>query len=116
MTGLVVVHCCGCGRAITRGQRGLKGNGNALCLNCLGARQAPFAERLRAYRLAAGLTQDELAQRSGLSATSVWQYEQGEAVPRAGTLARLVEILGSGLAPPATAAVRARPPRQVAGR
>lgn len=57
----------------------------------------PFGERLRRERLLAGLTQEELAERAGLSATSVWQYEQGEALPRGKSLSRLTAVLGDGL-------------------
>jgi DNA-binding XRE family transcriptional regulator len=107
VAGLAVVHCANCDREIARGRPGLQGREAVLCLDCLAARpEAPFAQRLRAYRLAAGLTQDELAERASRSPTSIWQYEQGEAMPRAGTLARLVEVLGPGLAAPAR---RAKP-------
>lgn len=87
---------------IVRGRRGLLGRGTAVCLDCLASQpEAPFAERLRACRLAAGLTQEELAERAGLSPTSIWQYEQGEALPRAGTRACLARVLGPGLSSPA---------------
>ena len=56
-----------------------------------------FGTLLRRYRIAAGLTQEELAERAGLSATSIWQYEQGEAVPRGGSMARLAGVLGDGI-------------------
>lgn len=98
----VVVRCGSCGREIVRGKRGLQGREAALCLDCLASQPgASFAQRLRAYRLAEGLTQEELAQRAGLSPTSVWQYEQGEAAPRANTLARLARVFGPGFGPPA---------------
>ena len=39
---------------------------------------APFGERLRHLREAAGLTQEELAERSGLSAKGISDLERGE--------------------------------------
>ena len=94
---LGVVRCDRCGREIVHGRRGLPGREAALCLDCLASQpETPFPQRLRAHRLAAGLTQEELAERSGLSGTSIWQYEQGEAVPRATSLARLAKVFGPG--------------------
>jgi DNA-binding XRE family transcriptional regulator len=98
--GAVTVVCCDdCGREITRGRRVLEGREDDLCLDCLASRpEVPFARRLRAYRLVAGLTQQELAERAGLNTTSIWQYEQGETAPRSSSLARLAAVLGEGLA------------------
>ena len=47
-------------------------------------------ERIRAARLAAGLSQAELARRAGTSQPAVNRYEQGRTVPAAGTTERLV--------------------------
>jgi DNA-binding XRE family transcriptional regulator len=101
---LAAVRCGACGREITH-RRLDQGRGAALCLGCVAFHpEADFARRLRAYRLAAALTQGELAGRAGLSTTTVWQYEQGETVPRAPSLARLAAVLGGGLAGQARAA------------
>src|SRR5579859_5875798 len=51
-------------------------------------------ELLRRYRLAAGLTQEALAERSGLSARSIQHLERGETRPYRDTLQRLVKALG----------------------
>jgi transcriptional regulator with XRE-family HTH domain len=59
---------------------------------------APFAERLRACRLAAGLTQAELAARAGVSASAIVNYERGSARPRPRRLAALARVLGPDLA------------------
>ena len=54
-----------------------------------------FADVLRRYRIAAGLTQEELAERSGLSARGISDLERGARVrPRRDT----VEMLASALA------------------
>ena len=96
------------------------GGGTASCISCgqpaLGDRPAPrcvacraadpaasFAERLRALRLAAGLTQAGLAARAGVSATAVSGYECGPRRPRPRLLAALARVLGPGLGDPAGA-------------
>jgi DNA-binding SARP family transcriptional activator len=53
-----------------------------------------FGDLLRAYRLAAGLTQYELAIKSGLSIAALRDYEQSRRHPRARSLAALVGALG----------------------
>ena len=54
-----------------------------------------FAQLLRRYRLAAGLTQAELAERAGLSVYSISNLERGVGhVPRPATVRLLAEALG----------------------
>ncbi len=53
-----------------------------------------FGDLVRAYRLAAGLTQHELAVKSGLSIAALRDYEQSRRHPRARSLAALVGALG----------------------
>src|SRR5436190_23859464 len=56
---------------------------------------APFAGRLRRLRLRAGLTQEELADRSGLSVEAISALERGfRRHPRRATLALLADALG----------------------
>jgi predicted ATPase/DNA-binding CsgD family transcriptional regulator len=59
-------------------------------------RKAPtFGELLRHHRIAAGLTQDELAQRAGLSARAVSDLERGlHRAPHRDTMRRLADALG----------------------
>ncbi len=72
--------------------------GAALCLRCLAQRpQAAFAQRLKAFRLAAGLTKAELAERAGLREQALRQYEDGGREPRWRQLVLLVRVLGPGL-------------------
>jgi predicted ATPase/DNA-binding XRE family transcriptional regulator len=53
-----------------------------------------FADLLRRYRLVAGLSQEALAERAGLSAKAIGALERGErTTPRADTLNRLAEAL-----------------------
>jgi len=63
----------------------------------MGARMdEAFAELLRGYRLAAGLTQEALAERAGLGVRSVQALEGGDSRPQRDTLRRLVDALALG--------------------
>src|SRR5215471_7189359 len=54
-----------------------------------------FGEVLRNHRRAAGMTQEELAERAGISPRSISGLERGEgATPRRDTVAQLVQALG----------------------
>ena len=52
-----------------------------------------FGERLRSTRLAAGLTQSELVNRSGIPKPTLSRYENGHVMPSLQTLGRLAEAL-----------------------
>src|SRR5437870_3518873 len=53
-----------------------------------------FGERLRRYRARAGLTQEELAERAGLSVRGLSDLERGvRRFPYPDTLARLADVL-----------------------
>lgn len=70
----------------------------------LAAGGASFGARLRRARLAAGLTQEELAERAGLSARGIQDLERGlRATPQRETVRRLAAALG---VPPGEAAAR----------
>jgi transcriptional regulator with XRE-family HTH domain len=56
-------------------------------------RQPTFGSVLRDHRLAAGLTQEALAERSGVSARGVQLLEAGTVRPRRSTIAELVRAL-----------------------
>jgi hypothetical protein len=70
----------------------------AYCLDCLPA-DAPFGVRLKAHRLAAGLTLGALATRSGIRYQRLSAYERGAEEPAWGNLVRLVGALGPGVLP-----------------
>jgi transcriptional regulator with XRE-family HTH domain len=56
---------------------------------------AAFGARLAAFRRSAGLSQDELAERSGLSIRAVGDLERGRTRwPFPGTVLRLADALG----------------------
>lgn len=61
----------------------------------MGSTPSTFGTLLRRYRLAAGLTQEELAERSGLSARGISDLERGERTrPHRGTIEMLSDALG----------------------
>jgi transcriptional regulator with XRE-family HTH domain len=93
-----VVRCRACGAEVAAGHQLLERNLAPLCLPCLAKwPDAPLAERLRSHRLAAGLTQVELARRAGVPEQSIGRYERGEKSPGVRILARLFQVLGPGL-------------------
>src|SRR5579862_8092084 len=55
-----------------------------------------FGELLKNYRLAAGLTQEALAERAGVSARNIQNLERGENRPLKDTARCLAEALGLG--------------------
>jgi ribosome-binding protein aMBF1 (putative translation factor) len=76
-------------------------SGVGRCARCVVAdADSPFAERLRVFRLTAGLSQTELAARAGMSGTLVSRYERGRRRPRAAKRATLAAVLGPDLLPP----------------
>ena len=54
----------------------------------------PFADLLRQHRLAAGLTQEALAERAGLSVHGIQKLERGATRPYRDTSSRLMDALG----------------------
>jgi transcriptional regulator with XRE-family HTH domain len=92
------VPCAGCGAPITSAGAIPSDAGRALCLPCLASRpEAPLGVRLKAFRLAAGLTKVDLARRLGLTPAAVHQYEMGRREPRWQNLVPLIRVLGPGL-------------------
>ena len=92
------VRCATCGAEIGPRRRAGVPAAPVRCLRCLDKSSAvPFAHRLRACRLRAGLMQRELAHRCGLARVTIGAYERGAAEPSATALRRLVRVLGPGL-------------------
>jgi DNA-binding XRE family transcriptional regulator len=91
-------RCGECSAAITAGHLAVGRNRPALCLACLAERpDAPFSVRLKACRLAAGLTAEQLAARSGVPAYAIPAVERGACWPRWERVARLVRALRADL-------------------
>lgn len=61
-----------------------------------GRKRTFSAERLKAKRLAFGLSQAQMAQLLGISSLSQWKWESGQVMPRAGKLARYFEVMSMG--------------------
>jgi transcriptional regulator with XRE-family HTH domain len=58
--------------------------------------EAQFASNLRRLRHAAGLSQEQLANRTGLHPTEISRLERAAREPRLGTIARLARGLDVG--------------------
>jgi transcriptional regulator with XRE-family HTH domain len=92
------VRCCRCRSEIPEAPATSRIDPAALCLRCLTLHpETPFGQRLKAFRLAAGLTEAELARRSGVPQTSLSTFELRDREPCWSTLVKLVRVLGVGL-------------------
>lgn len=60
--------------------------------------QKGIGKRIRDARKAAGLTQEELAERMGTSSVAVAQWETGRRNPKMGTVSKLAAALGVDVA------------------
>jgi transcriptional regulator with XRE-family HTH domain len=58
-----------------------------------------LGRKLRDLRSARGLSQEELAERAGLSVNAVGAFERGERFPRAKSLDRILDVLQAGTGP-----------------
>ena len=98
---LGVVRCARCGGPLARPALRGRVPSSALCRACV--EQSPdvtFGQRLRAYRLAAGLNQATLAGQAGVPENSIGKYERDRAEPCADHVAQLARVLGPGLTAP----------------
>ena len=76
-----------------------------------GMTESGFGDLLRRYRVAAGLTQEELAERAGVSTRGISDLERGaHGLPRKDTLQLLLDALDLSPADRATLAAAARRP------
>jgi transcriptional regulator with XRE-family HTH domain len=89
------VDCRRCGAALNSPGATSRDAGKALSLPCVGkCPEASFGERLKAFRLAAGLSQSELARKAGVWPSIIHKYELKGHRLRPGALARLARALG----------------------
>ena len=73
-------------------------NGAVFCLDCLARHpEATFGQRLKAHRLAAGLTLGELSRRTGIPLMQLSKYERGAAYATWPSLVKLLRVFGVGL-------------------
>ena len=90
-----VVACARCGAAIVSAGALPRDADTALCLPCLaGHCGAGFGQRVKSFRLAAGLLRKELAREARVRQEMIQRYEQGRNRPRPTTIARLARTLG----------------------
>jgi DNA-binding XRE family transcriptional regulator len=95
------VPCRRCGAVVIPAGADVRGEGSLLCAACAWRKPGlRFGDVLKAHRLAAGLTQMELARRAGVEASTLYTYEAGRARPGWDTLVKLVAVLGAGLVCP----------------
>jgi transcriptional regulator with XRE-family HTH domain len=88
------VTCPACGGAAGTAPT-VRDHAPALCLACLANQpRATLGQRLRAHRIARGLSREALAERAGVSVSGASWTEQGAHHPRPGTLRKLAEALG----------------------
>jgi transcriptional regulator with XRE-family HTH domain len=71
-------------------------NGPVRCLVCLPA-DASLGQRLKSYRVTAGLTLTELAKRTGIAFQTLSEYERGLAHPEWPNVERLIKAFGVAL-------------------
>jgi transcriptional regulator with XRE-family HTH domain len=106
---LGVILCAGCGAGVAWPTLRGRLPSTVLCRACV--EQSPgatFGQRLRAYRLAAGLNPAALAKQARVREKSIGEYERDQAKPSRKELARLVRVLGAGLVAGAPSRGRAR--------
>ena len=98
-TGRLVPICCReCKVVITHMRTAHDKQSPTWCLECLAKHdESTFGQRLRAHRLATGMTRGELARKSGVGKTSVIEYERGNKLPMLENLTKLIRVLGAGL-------------------
>jgi len=56
----------------------------------------PMGRRVRTLRLRHALTQQQLAERAGVSRATIAQFERGQRPPRPDTVRKVAEALGVG--------------------
>ncbi len=98
LTQARALTCRGCGALIISAGALPGDTDSALCLDCVEAEpDLSFGQRLKALRLAAGLTRSELAVQTGISTGSIRAYEEDRRTPHLRSIARLASLLGNHL-------------------
>jgi transcriptional regulator with XRE-family HTH domain len=92
---LAPVRCQDCDTRITE-LRGVSAHNRAVwCLGCLSKHpKATFGQRLKAHRLAAGLSLAVLERRSGVDRALLKEYECDRSEPKWRSLVKLIRVLG----------------------
>jgi DNA-binding XRE family transcriptional regulator len=90
---LVPIRCRACDKTITHLRTVANNNSPVYCTGCLPG-DATLGERLKTYRLSAGLTLAALERRSGVGRMLISSYECGRSEPAWQSLAKLIRVLG----------------------
>jgi transcriptional regulator with XRE-family HTH domain len=93
---LVPIRCKECQAIITHLRTVKDNNGPVSCLACL-PDAATFGQRLKAHRLAKGMTLMALNERSGIGWNLLSRYERDLVEPKCRNLLKLLRVLGAGL-------------------
>jgi hypothetical protein len=92
------LRCQGCEALIVSGNPQMWNRNPAWCLRCLAKiPDAPFSIRLRAFRLAKGLSAAQLAKEAGVTVSAVRYHEWCLSNPRWDFLVKVVRVLGPEL-------------------
>lgn len=91
---LVPIRCRECGEIITRMRTVADHNGPVYCLACLPG-EATFGQRLKARRLAKGISLTVLSERTGVAWNLLSKYERDVVEPKCRTLIKLIRVLGT---------------------
>ena len=95
----LVPICCRRGGALITRLRTVKDNNGAVyCTACLPV-DATFGQRLKAWRLAKGLTLMALGEQTTIVWSLLSKYERDAVEPKCGSLVKLMRVLGAGLMP-----------------
>ena len=94
----ILIRCRDCRKPILSPGALPRDDLDASCLRCaLRDHSITFGQRLRAFRLAAGLTQTELAGRAGVDRVLIHCYESETCKPKRQNAIRLARVLGKGI-------------------
>jgi lambda repressor-like predicted transcriptional regulator len=93
---LVPIRCRQCRRVITRMRTVADHNGPVYCLACLPG-EATFGQRLKARRLAHGISLTALSARTGIAWNQLSKYERDVVEPKCRNLTKLIRVLGTDL-------------------
>ena len=110
------ICCIGCGTVIVKGRGPWLHNGPVYCLVCLAKTpEAPFGQRLKAHRLAAGLTLRRLGELVGTAGTYLGNLEQGRKRPLWSTIVKPIRVFGLALVDADNELAAGMPKRQAEG-
>src|SRR5947207_1215474 len=93
---LVPIRCRECQAVITHLRTVKDNNGPVYCLACLPG-GATFGQRLKAHRLANGMTLMALGERTGIGWNLLSKYERDIVEPKCRSLVKLIRVLGVAL-------------------